>query len=131
MILIALKLKFNSKLSFCHRWVTTSPLQWRHSGCELRHRPYRITSVKFYEKFLYLLDSWMFAILPAPNKLIIMQANEILLWTRLPNNYRSHMALQWRQWLCHHSYCIASVKFYGKFVYLLDSWMFTILPAPN
>ena len=49
-----------------------------------KRHPYCIASLKFYEKLHYLLDSWMFTTLPAPNKLIIEQAIKIYECTRLP-----------------------------------------------
>ena len=39
------------------------------------------SNLKFFEKLYYLLDSWMFTMLPAPNWLIIEQAIKIYYWT--------------------------------------------------
>ena len=58
------------------------------------------------------------------------QIVECLQYFLLPTNYRNHM-----HW-CDVSGCDVTLitswlKFYEKFHYLLDSWMFTILPSPN
>ena len=71
-------------------------LLWRHSCC--------ISSVKFYEKFHYLLDSLMFAMLPAPNYLIIELAIQLYQWTRLlPLAGNPVTAAVMSQWLWRHT----------------------------
>ena len=67
------------------------------------------------DKFKYLLHSDWWAILVGMQ---ICQDVCLILQRKIHSGLLSH-----REWL--------SVKFYEKFLYLLDSWMFTMLPASN